>query len=121
MSRVIDVDAHFEPGADWLKPYPKLAAKLPPLDAGRMAVETICGDLLREIPEDRRPSMADLLPPGLLTLFAQEKEGEKSRAKEFEGKNQFEVANVKSRPKRSMRNRSRSLPRPTKSAHDASR
>lgn len=99
MSRIIDVDAHFEPGADWLNPYPKLAAKLPPLDAGLMAVHTICGDLLREMPADKRPAMADLLPPGLLTLFAQEKEGEKARAAEFEGKNQFEVANVKSRLK----------------------
>ena len=97
MSLVIDIDAHFEPGADWLQPYPDLARRLPTLDGGALAVKGICGDLVESIPLDRRPSMAELTPPGLLTLFAQEKAGEKTRRAEFEGKNQMEVANAKAR------------------------
>jgi len=97
MSLIIDVDAHFEPGADWLSNAPDLAKRLPQLDAGALAVNTICGDLVRSIPAERRPSTAELSPPGLLTLFAQEKVGEKQRRAEFEGKNQMEVANAKAR------------------------
>ena len=99
MQGIIDVDAHFEPGEDWLEPYPKLKAKLPPLQPALLAVETICGDLLRDVPEIERPPLPDLLPPGLLTLFGQEKAGEKERRAEFEGKNQFPVANAQARLK----------------------
>lgn len=99
MSLVIDVDAHFEPGAEWLVNYPELAARLPALDGGALAVKVICGDLVASMPEDRRPPMEELMPPGLLTLFAKEKEGEKARRKEFEGRNQMEVANTKARLK----------------------
>ena len=97
MQPVIDVDAHFEPGSDWLDPYPELRARLPKLDPARLAVHTIVGDLLADVPESRRPPMAELLPPGLLTLFGREKEGEAARRAEFEGKNQFQVANAKAR------------------------
>jgi uncharacterized protein len=97
MSLVIDVDAHFEPGADWLAPYPDLARRLPQLDPGALAVKVICGDLIDVVPPDRRPSMAELTPPGLLTLYAEEKAGEKQRRAEFEHKNQMEVANAKAR------------------------
>src|SRR5581483_1127314 len=41
MRGIIDVDAHFEPGEDWLEPYPKLKARLPPLQPALLAVETI--------------------------------------------------------------------------------
>ena len=99
MTLVIDVDAHFEPGPEWLANYPDLAKRLPQLDGGALAVKVICGDLVRSIPDDRRPSMAELTPPGLLTLFAQEKKDEKDRRAEFEGKNQMEVANTKARLK----------------------
>lgn len=99
MSLVIDIDAHFEPGGEWLEKYPDLAARLPALDGGALAVKVICGDLVASMPEELRPPMEDLTPPGLLTLFAEEKEGEKERRKEFEGKNQMEVANTKSRLK----------------------
>jgi len=99
MHTIIDVDAHFEPGEDWLQPYPKLAAKLPKLQPALLAVETICGDLLRDVPKEKRPPMADLLPPGLLTLFGDEKAQEKERRAEFEGKNQFQVANAQARLK----------------------
>jgi hypothetical protein len=31
MPTIIDVDSHFEPGDDWLEPYPNLKARLPKL------------------------------------------------------------------------------------------
>jgi len=99
MQTIIDVDAHFEPGPDWLEPYPDLAARLPRLEPARLAVETIVGHLLRDVPAEKRPPLADLLPPGLLTLFGQEKADEAERRAEFEGKNQFQVANTKARLK----------------------
>jgi predicted TIM-barrel fold metal-dependent hydrolase len=97
MTPIIDVDAHFEPGADWLAPYPKLAAKLPKLDPALLAVDAIVGDLLRDVPGAERPPVAELLPPGLLTLFGNEKLAEAERRKEFEGKSQFQKANAQAR------------------------
>jgi predicted TIM-barrel fold metal-dependent hydrolase len=99
MSAIIDIDSHFEPGEDWLEPYPKLAARLPKLHPGLLAVDAIVGDLLRGVPEERRPPLADLMPPGAATLFGEEKAGEKARRSEFEGKNQFQVANAAARLK----------------------
>jgi predicted TIM-barrel fold metal-dependent hydrolase len=97
MQPIIDIDSHFEPGADWLAPYPKLAARLPKLDPGLLAVHTIVGDLLHDVPPERRPSLAELRPPGALVLFGKEKAEEAERRAEFEGKNQFQVANAKAR------------------------
>jgi predicted TIM-barrel fold metal-dependent hydrolase len=97
MQPIIDVDSHFEPGNDWLDPYPDLAARLPKLDPSLLAVDAIVGDLLRDVAAERRPAVAELLPPGLGMLFGQEKAGEAARRKEFEGKNQFQVANAKAR------------------------
>src|SRR5512145_2805017 len=97
MRTVIDVDAHFEPGSDWLDAYPELAARLPKLDPARLAVHTIVGDLLHDVPEDARPPMAELLPPGLLTLFGKEKADEAARRAEFAGRSQFQVANARAR------------------------
>jgi len=97
MLKVIDVDAHFEPGSDWLEPYPALAARLPKLDPALLAVDAIVGDLLRDVPPAARPPVEQLLPPGLAMLFGEEKAGEAERRKEFEGKNQFQVANAKAR------------------------
>ena len=99
MTMVIDVDSHFEPGDDWLEPYPKLAARLPKLEPARLAVDTIVGDLLHDVPEKDRPPLEALFPPGLLTLFGQEKEDEAERRAEFAGKNQFQVANAQARMK----------------------
>jgi len=96
---VVDVDAHFEPGDDWLKPYPDLAARLPKLNAGMLGVNSIVGDLLHGVPKEKWPPLAELMPPGLATLFAQEKASEKERRTEFEGKNQFQVANAQARLK----------------------
>lgn len=97
MSTIIDVDAHFEPGSDWLAPYPELAARLPKLDAGRLAVDTIVGDLLRDVPAEEQPPLEELMPPGALTLFGGEKREEAERRREFAGKSQFQVANAQAR------------------------
>jgi predicted TIM-barrel fold metal-dependent hydrolase len=97
MASIIDVDAHFEPGHDWLAPYPELAARLPKLDPALLAVDAIVGDLLRDVPEAGRPPVAELLPPGLLTLFGGEKAAEAQRRAEFAGKDQFQVANARAR------------------------
>jgi predicted TIM-barrel fold metal-dependent hydrolase len=99
MVPVIDIDSHFEPGDDWLAPYPALAKKLPKLNPGLLAVDAIVGDLLRGVPAEQRPPLAELLPPGLLTLFSAEKAGEKARRAEFEGKSQFQTANAAARVK----------------------
>jgi predicted TIM-barrel fold metal-dependent hydrolase len=94
---IIDIDSHFEPGSDWLDPYPDLAKRLPKTDPALLAVHTIVGDLLRDVPEGERPPVADLLPPGLLTLFGEEKAGEAARRAEFAGKQQFQKANASAR------------------------
>ncbi len=94
---IIDVDAHFEPGGDWLEPYPELAERLPKLQPALLAVDAIVGDLLRGVPPEERPPLEELQPPGLLTLFGQEKLDEAERRAEFAGKEQFQVANAKAR------------------------
>jgi len=99
MSAIIDIDAHFEPGDDWLEAYPKLRDRLPPLNPGLLAVDAIVGDLLRGVPKEQWPALKDLVPPGMMTLYGDEKAGEKERRAEFEGKNQFQVANAEARLK----------------------
>jgi predicted TIM-barrel fold metal-dependent hydrolase len=96
MAAVIDVDSHFEPGGDWLEPYPALAARLPRLDPSLLAVDAIVGDL-RDVPETARPPAVELLPPGLATLFGGEKAAEAERRAAFAGKDQFQVANARAR------------------------
>jgi len=96
---IIDIDSHFEPGADWLEPYPDLAKRLPRVDPALLAVHTIVGDVLRDVPHAERPPVAELLPPGLLTLFGEEKAGEAARRAEFAGKQQFQKANASARVK----------------------
>ncbi len=99
MTAIIDIDSHFEPGDDWLAPFPELAKKLPKLNPGLLAVDAIAGDMLRGVPVEKRPPLQDLVPPGFQTLFGEEKAGEKARRSEFEGKNQFQVANAAARVK----------------------
>jgi len=96
---IFDVDAHFEPGGDWLAPYPELAKKLPEFHPAITAVEGVAGDLLRMVPESDRPSMDELVPPGLSILFGEEKAGEAERRAEFEGKSQRAVADASARVK----------------------
>jgi len=98
MTAIIDVDSHFEPGDDWLAPYPELAKKLPKLNPGLLAIDAIVGDLLLGVPDGKRPPVRELLPPGLLTLFGDEK-AEAERRAEFAGKSQFQVANAAARVK----------------------
>jgi len=76
---VIDVDAHFEPGDEWLLPYPDLAKRLPKLDPGALAVHAIVGDLLHDVPPAQRPAFEQLVPPGVGVLYGQEKIAEKER------------------------------------------
>jgi len=97
MSLIIDVDAHFEPGQGWLEPFPELEKRLPKMNPGVLAVDAIVGDLLHFVPEDERPPMEELIPPGAKVLFGQEKHEEAERRAEFEGKNQFQVANAEAR------------------------
>jgi predicted TIM-barrel fold metal-dependent hydrolase len=99
MGIVIDVDGHFEPEADWLDPYPDLARRLPPLNRFELTVNGICGDLLASMPPEQRPSIDELMPPGLLELYAEEKQGEKNRRAEFGELDQYQVANAKARVK----------------------
>lgn len=99
MTAIIDIDAHFEPGSDWLLPYPELAKRLPPPDPGFLAVDAIVGDLLRGVPMEKRPPMQELMPPGAAILFGKEKADEKARRVEFEGKNQHQVADAAARVK----------------------
>jgi uncharacterized protein len=97
MAFILDVDAHFEPGPEWLAPYPELAKRLPELDPAVLAVDAIVGDLLHYVPETDRPPMADLIPPGMAFLHGREKAEEADRRAEFEGKNQFQIANTQAR------------------------
>lgn len=99
MNPVIDVDAHFEPGPEWLDGYPELAGKLPPLDPGSLAIKAAFGDFVDSIPVDRRPSMEELTPPGLLALFGQEKAEEKERKREFESTTMLGTADAAARLK----------------------
>ncbi|MBY0400919.1 hypothetical protein K2X89_11530, partial [Myxococcota bacterium] len=92
MNAIIDIDSHFEPGSDWLLPYPDLARRLPSPDPGFLAVDAIVGDLLRGVPPEQRPPRHELMPPGAAILFGKEKADEKARRAEFEGKNQHQVA-----------------------------
>ncbi|MEZ4217544.1 MAG: amidohydrolase family protein [Myxococcota bacterium] len=96
---IIDIDAHFEPGSDWLESYPELARRLPPLNPGALAVDAIVGDLLRGVPEAERPPFEELVPPGAAILYGKEKAQEAERRAEFEGRNQFQVANAAARVK----------------------
>lgn len=96
---IIDIDAHFEPGPEWLADHPKLAARLPALPPGEMALDGIAGDLLRDVPRDEWPPIDDLVPPGMATLFGKERADEAARREEFAGRNQFEIADAAARVK----------------------
>ena len=96
---IIDIDSHFEPGPEWLDAHPTLKARLPELPMGELALDGVAGDLLRDIPQADRPPVEDLVPPGLHILHDQEKADEAARRQEFEGKNQFEIANASARLK----------------------
>ena len=46
---IFDIDAHFEPGNDWLDPYPALRAKLPKFHPAITAVEGVADQELIEL------------------------------------------------------------------------
>jgi len=96
---IIDIDSHFEPGSDWLEPYPALRARLPKLHPAVSAVEGVAGDLLRNVSDADRPSLNELTPPGMAILLGQEKADEADRRAEFEGKQQRQVADAHARVK----------------------
>jgi predicted TIM-barrel fold metal-dependent hydrolase len=72
---VIDVDAHFEPAADWLDEFPALAAKLPeryPAEDPRFLMRSpemfawfVTDDLLRGVPRERRMPIERLVTPAM--------------------------------------------------------
>ncbi|NRA07638.1 MAG: amidohydrolase family protein [Myxococcales bacterium] len=99
MPSVIDIDSHFEPGEDWLDPYPELKARLPAANLTELAVDSIVGDLLRGVPPAQRPPFEELEPPGAAILFGEEKADEALRRAEFEGKEQRQVADAGARVK----------------------
>ena len=99
MPIVIDVDSHFEPGEDWLLPYPEIAAQIPDIDMKHLAAASLVGELLREVPDAQRPSWDALAPPGVDVMFGREKADEKRRRSEFEGMTQVPEADAKARLK----------------------
>ena len=70
---IIDIDTHFEPGRAWLDDYPRLKERLPEYSIVDSTVRAIAGDLVRFVPEDRRPSDDTLLPPGVKAILGLEK------------------------------------------------
>ena len=96
---IFDIDAHFEPGPEWLDPYPDLRARLPQMHPALSAVEGIAGDVLRDVPESQRPSLDELQPPGIAILYGEEKAAEAERRAEFEGKEQHQTADAAARVK----------------------
>jgi predicted TIM-barrel fold metal-dependent hydrolase len=76
---VIDVDAHFEPAADWLDEFPALQAELPELlpdtdprfrmDTGEMFAYFVSDDLLRNVPREQRMPIEQLTTPVMQLMF----------------------------------------------------
>jgi len=70
---IIDVDAHFEPGDAWLDDMPELRDRMPSFPYEDRIIAFVCGDLLRDVPRDRWPATADLVPPGIRAIMGKEK------------------------------------------------
>jgi predicted TIM-barrel fold metal-dependent hydrolase len=76
---VIDVDAHYEPAADWLDEFPSLRAELPELlpdhdprfrmDSGEMFAFFVSDDLLRNVPPAQRMPIDLLTTPAMTVMF----------------------------------------------------
>ncbi len=77
--KVIDVDAHFEPAADWLDEFPDLRDELPELlpdtdprfrmDSGEMFAYFVSDDLLRNVPREQRMPIERLTLPSMSAMF----------------------------------------------------
>jgi uncharacterized protein len=76
---VIDIDAHFEPTAEWLDEFPALKAKLPerfPTDDPRFIMRSpemfayfVSDDLLRGVPPEKRMAMDRLVTAGMIEKY----------------------------------------------------
>jgi predicted TIM-barrel fold metal-dependent hydrolase len=76
---VIDIDAHFEPTAEWLDEFPALKAKLPeqfPTDDPRFTMRSpemfayfVSDDLLRGVPPEKRMAMDRLVTGGMIEKY----------------------------------------------------
>src|SRR5215471_10711144 len=76
---VIDVDAHYEPAANWLDEFPTLRAELPELlpdhdprfriDSGEMFAFFVSDDLLRGVPREDRMPIERLTTSAMTTMF----------------------------------------------------
>ena len=72
---IIDVDAHFEPSANWLDEFPVLKKKLPEkfpasdprfrMNSGEMFAYFVSDDLLRAVPPEQRMDRGALQPRAL--------------------------------------------------------
>jgi predicted TIM-barrel fold metal-dependent hydrolase len=76
---IVDVDAHFEPAADWLDEFPTLQAELPELlpdtdprfrmNTGEMFAYFVSDDLLRNVPREQRMPIEQLTTPIMQLMF----------------------------------------------------
>jgi uncharacterized protein len=83
---VIDVDAHFEPTADWLEDFPALKAKLPevlPTDDPRFRMRSpemfawfVTDDLLRGVAREKRMAIDRLVTDGMRAQYDPERADE---------------------------------------------
>jgi len=70
---IVDIDTHFEPGRSWLEDHPGLAGRLPAYSVADATVRAQVGDLMAGVPADRRPTHAELLPPGIAAILGETK------------------------------------------------
>ena len=70
---VIDIDTHFEPGRSWLDEHPDLSARLPEYSVADATMRAQVGDLLAGVPDEDRPPVEELLPPGIAAILGQAK------------------------------------------------
>ena len=69
---IVDVDTHFEPGPAWLDDYPALSERLPErFSVAESTVRAQVGDLLRLVPEQQRPPIEQLVPPGIAAILGE--------------------------------------------------
>jgi predicted TIM-barrel fold metal-dependent hydrolase len=94
---VIDVDAHYEPAADWLDEFPSLRDELPPelpdtdprfrMDTGEMFAYFVSDDLLRNVPREQRMPMERLVTPAMRMMF----DPERPAGVGYEGSDQYKA------------------------------
>ena len=94
---IFDIDAHFEPGNDWLDPYARCARScrtfIPPSPPSKGSPAISCGRCPRSIAPPWKSCSRRAWPCSSVS----EKADEAARRAEFEGKNQREVADAAAR------------------------